>query len=138
MLSTTLKNKLMTYISGALTGSTTFSAVEVFGPNDQDPDVESRTAPLLTIDIDEIENRQYALGSRSTRKTGHIVVTLFVRVGTGINLVSEFKGFMDGIGLRRTSGVTYKEPFEIAVPKSYKGWAPVSVALPFMLDNLAT
>lgn len=137
MLNTTLKNTILTYITTAIAGNATFSSVEQFGPNDEDPDVETRTLPLITIDLDETGNRQYALGSRNTRKTGHLVVTLFVRVGSGINLASEFKGFMDSIGLQRVNGVTYKEPLEVMVPKEYKGWAPVSVALPFMLDNLA-
>lgn len=138
MLNRTLKDKIMSYISMSLIANSTFSSLEVFGPNTEVPDTETRVASFLTIDIDEIGNRQYSLGSRGTRKIGHVVVTLFVRVGTGINLASEFKGFMDGIGLRRTNGITYKEPIEIAVPEKYKGWAPVSVALPYMLDNLAT
>lgn len=135
MINKTIKDKLMTYIGTKLAASTAFGSVEVFGPNTEVPDVESRTAPLIVVDIDDVGNKQFALGSRVTRKTGFVTVTLFVKVGAGINTVSEFKGLMDSIGLARANGITYKEPVEVMVPAQYKGWAPVSIALPFSLEN---
>ena len=135
MINRTIKDKLLTYVTTAISADATFGSVEMFGPNAGEPDVEKRTDPLITIDLMETLNRQFDLGSRTTRKTGMVVVTLFVREGTGLNLVSEFKGLMDSIGLERSSGITYKEPVEIGTPKQYKGWAPTSVALPFMLEN---
>lgn len=135
MINTVIKNKLMTYVQTLISADPTFGSYDLYGPNIEDPDLESTDDDIITIDIDEYNNEQFALGSRTTRKTGAVVVTLFVKAGTGINLISEFKGFMDSIGLAQSDNVTYKEPVEVMTPAEYKGWEPTSISLPFQVEN---
>ena len=136
MINTTLKNKMLTYIATALAAST-YSTLKVYGPNVEPPDLETAVDPMLLIDIDDVGNKQFTLGSRSTRKTGFVTVTLLVKEGQGINFMSGFKGFMDGIGLYISDGITYKAPVEIMSPAKFKGWEPTCIALPYQLDNNA-
>lgn len=134
MISKTIKNKLLTYILTAISGSV-YNSYALYGPNEEAPDVETLLNPVILIDIDDVGNSQFALGSRATRKNGFITVTLLVKEGSGINTISEFKEFMDGLGLARSNNVTYKEPVVIPTPAKYKGWEPTSVALPYQLEN---
>ena len=136
MINQTIKNLFMSYINAAL-ASSQFSTTPVYGPNVTPPDVEATTAsgPMILIDIDDVDNKQFTLGSRSTRKKGFITLTLLVKEGQGINLISEFKGFVDGIGLLTVNGVMYKAPVEIKSPAKFKGWEPTCVGLPYQFDN---
>ena len=134
MISKAWKNVMVTYLSTALAGSS-FSSYDKYWPNTTLPDIETLTSPIILVDLDDVTNRQFTLGSRSARKTGFITVTLLVKEGSGINLISEFKEFMDTIGLRVQSGVTYKEPRVLASPAKFKGWEPTCVGLPYQIDN---
>ena len=133
MIDKALKDKLMTYIVTAIAGSA-YSSLARYAPNVTPPDVEKLTDPIILIDLDDVGNTQFDLGSRTVRKTGFITVTLIVKEGQGINLMSEFKGFMDTLGACVSNSVTYRPPEEIYSPVKFKGWEPTCIALPFQTE----
>jgi len=103
---------------------------DVIYPNQEPPALEGRDSPFIILTIDDVKKEQTGMGERSYITDKFLDITLWIREYTGIKEISNFKDFVDSLGLLTEAQVVYGVPMVVS-PKDYKGWIVNTILLPF-------